>query len=528
MAQITIENLSFRYSLGNKNSLEKINLRINESEFIILCGKSGCGKTTLLRQLKPAIAPNGERDGKIYFNGTKLDETDLRTQSEKIGFVMQNPESQIVTDKVWHELAFALENLGMETAEIRLRVAEMASYFGIDDWFDKKTAELSGGQKQILNLAAVMAMHPDILILDEPTSRLDPIAGERFLETVNKINKDLGVTVILTEHRLENIFSFADRIVVMDNGKIIADGEPKKIGEIASNLPEFVKLSLPAAMKIFASTNEKGDAPVCVRDGRNWLGSQNIFCKKVERKSIVFSEKNSIELKNISFKYEKDSDDILHSMNLKIPQGCIFALLGGNGAGKSTLFKIILGIEKPYSGKIKINGNVAAMPQEVQTLFASRTVQDELSEMSQSSEEIKKAAELTQIENLLKNHPFDLSGGEQQRVAVAKLLLCERDIYFFDEPTKGMDAEFKKIFSNILSELKAKNKTVVIISHDIDFCAENAELCAMLFDRNISAVNTTDKFFDGNRFYTTAANKISKGFIDGAITEKDVIECIKK
>ena len=239
MAQITIENLSFRYSLGNKNSLEKINLRINEGEFIILCGKSGCGKTTLLRQLKPAIAPKGERDGEIYFNGTKLDETDLRTQSEKIGFVMQNPESQIVTDKVWHELAFALENLGMETAEIRLRVAEMASYFGIDDWFDKKTAELSGGQKQILNLAAVMAMHPDILILDEPTSRLDPIAGERFLETVNKINKDLGVTVILTEHRLENIFSFADRIVVMDNGKIIADGEPKKIGEIASNLPTF-------------------------------------------------------------------------------------------------------------------------------------------------------------------------------------------------------------------------------------------------------------------------------------------------
>ena len=343
MAQITIENLSFRYSLGNKNSLEKINLRINEGEFIILCGKSGCGKTTLLRQLKPAIAPKGERDGEIYFNGTKLDETDLRTHSEKIGFVMQNPESQIVTDKVWHELAFALENLGMETAEIRLRVAEMASYFGIDDWFDKKTAELSGGQKQILNLAAVMAMHPDILILDEPTSRLDPIAGERFLETVNKINKDLGVTVILTEHRLENIFSFADRIVVMDNGKIIADGEPKKIGEIASNLPEFVKLSLPAAMKIFASTNEKGEAPVCVRDGRNWLGSQNIFCKKVERKSIVFSEKNAIELKNISFKYEKDSDDILHSMNLKIPQGCIFALLGGNGAGKSTLFKIILG-----------------------------------------------------------------------------------------------------------------------------------------------------------------------------------------
>lgn len=528
MAQITIENLSFRYSLGNKNCLENINIKISEGEFVILCGKSGCGKTTLLRQLKPAIAPKGEREGRIYFNGAELDKTDLRTQSEKIGFVMQNPESQIVTDKVWHELAFGLENLGMKTAEIRLRVAEMASYFGIDDWFDKKTNELSGGQKQILNLAAVMAMHPDVLILDEPTSRLDPIAAERFLETVNKINKDLGVTVIITEHRLENIFSFADRIIVMDGGKIIADGVPKKIGEIANELPELVKLSLPTAMKIFSAANGKGEAPVCVRDGRNWLKNQNIFRKKVERKNKIFSERNAIELKNISFKYEKNSDDILSSLSLKFPQGCVFALLGGNGAGKSTLFKVIVGIEKPYSGKIKINGTIAAMPQEVQTLFASRTVQEELGEMSQDSEKIKKVAELTQIKNLLSCHPFDLSGGEQQRVAVAKLLLCERDIYFFDEPTKGMDAEFKKIFSEILSELKAKNKTAIIISHDIDFCVENAELCAMLFDKNISAVNTTDEFFDGNRFYTTAANKISKGIIDGAITDKDVIECLKK
>ncbi len=528
MAQITIENLSFRYSLGNENCLKKINLKINEGEFIVLCGQSGSGKTTLLRQLKPSLTPHGERSGKILFNGTELNKTNLLTQSEKIGFVMQNPESQIVTDKVWHELAFGLENLGMRTEEIRLRVAEMASYFGIEDWFDQKTNELSGGQKQIMNLASVMAMHPDVLILDEPTSRLDPIAAERFLETVNKINKDLGVTVIITEHRLENIFSFADRIVVMENGEIIADNEPKKIGEIAKALPEFVRLSLPSAMKIFSAVNESGEAPVCVRDGRKWLKNQNIFCKKIERNKKVFSEKNAIELKNVSFKYEKNSDDVLRSLNLKIPQGCVFALLGGNGAGKSTLFKVILGIEKPYSGKVKTNGNIAAMPQEVQTLFASRTVKEELYEMSHDDEKIKNIAVLTQITKLFDSHPFDISGGEQQRVALAKLLLCERGIYFFDEPTKGMDAEFKKIFSEILSELKAQNKTVVIISHDIDFCAENAELCAMLFDKNISSVNATDEFFDGNRFYTTAANKISKGFIDGAITDKDVIECLKK
>lgn len=528
MAQITIENLTFGYSLGEKDCLDKINLKINEGEFVILCGKSGSGKTTLLRQLKPAIAPKGRLDGKIYFNGIELHEIDDRTQAEKIGFVMQNPESQIVTDKVWHELAFGLENLGMKTADIRLRVAEMASYFGIDDWFDKKTNELSGGQKQILNLAAIMAMQPDVLILDEPTSRLDPIAAERFLETVNKINKDIGVTVIITEHRQENIFSFADRIVVMDSGKIIADNTPKKIGEIASELPEFVRLSLPTAMRLYSRTNSKGDSPISIRDGRNWIKKQELICKKAEEKNISFSKKNAIEMKNISFRYEKKSDDVLNSLSLKIPQGCVFALLGGNGVGKSTLFKIILGIEKPYCGKIKKDGTVAALPQEVQTLFTARTVKDELYEMSDDDEKVKKVAELTQIEQFFGSHPFDLSGGEQQRVGIAKLLLCERDIYLFDEPTKGMDAEFKEVFSSILNELKAQGKTIILISHDLDFCAENAELCAMLFDKNISAVNSAQKFFDGNRFYTTSANKISHGVIDGAVTEKDVIKCLKK
>lgn len=528
MAQITIENLTFRYSLGEENCLEKINLKITEGEFIVLCGRSGCGKTTLLRQLKPAIAPKGKRDGKIYFNDTALHENGNRIQAEKIGFVMQNPESQIVTDKVWHELAFGLENLGMKTDEIRLRVAEMASYFGLGEYFDQKTAELSGGQKQIMNLAAVMAMNPDVLILDEPTSRLDPIAAERFLETVNKINKDLGITVIISEHRLEEIFQFADRIIVMESGRIIADAPPSRIGKIVSELPEFVRLSLPTATRIFAATNCDGDSPVCIRDGRLWLKKQTIFHKNIDKKSDLFCKKNAIEIKNVSFRYKKNSDDVLSDLNLKIPHGCVFALLGGNGAGKSTLFKIILGIEKPYSGKVKFNGTIIGMPQEVQALFSCRSVREELEAMSDDKEKIKKVAELSEITKILGSHPFDISGGEQQRVAVAKILLCERDIYFFDEPTKGMDTEFKKIFSAVLSELKSQNKTVIIISHDLDFCAENAELCAMLFDKNISAINTTAEFFDGNRFYTTAANKISHGIIDGAVTEKDVIECLKK
>lgn len=528
MEQIKIENLSFTYSLADEPSLRGISLCVHEGEYVVACGKSGCGKTTLLRHLKPAIAPHGKKEGKIYFNGRELDTLDLRTQSQKIGFVMQDPESQIVTDKVWHELAFGLENLGLDTSEIRLRVAEMASYFGIDGWFDKKICELSGGQKQILNLASIMAMHPDVLVLDEPTSRLDPIAAERFLSTVSKINRELGVTVIITEHRLEDVFRHADRIAVLEDGRIIADEAPENIMKIIDRLPLFVRLSLPTSIRIFAQSGCAGNPPITVRDARRMLREQSLVCREPSKPVKRLSEKNAVEFKNVSFRYERNGADIIRSLNLKIPQNCVFAVLGGNGAGKTTLSKLAAGTEKPYSGKIKMNGSCAVMPQEVRTLFTSRRVEDELKSVCANDESVERTASLTQTKKLFDRHPFDLSGGEQQRLAVAKLLLCDRDIYFFDEPTKGMDAEFKVIFADILRDLIQHRKTVVLISHDIEFCAENADVCAMLFDGEISAVRDTRRFFCGNRFYTTAASKISRGFIDGAITDKDVIECLKK
>ena len=197
MAAYQIEALTFTYPLAKKKALDGVTFSVEDGEFLLLCGKSGCGKSTLLRQLKTVLAPHGKREGRVIYDGKPLDEVDFRTQSEKIGFVMQNPENQTVTDKVWHELAFGLESLGLDTGEIRLRVAEMASFFGIQTWFHKSVTELSGGQKQLLNLASVMAMHPDVLILDEPTSQLDPIAAAEFLDTVKKLNLETGVTVIL-------------------------------------------------------------------------------------------------------------------------------------------------------------------------------------------------------------------------------------------------------------------------------------------------------------------------------------------
>ena len=223
----TIRNLTFAYPEQEKHALSDLTLSVQPGEFLVLCGPSGCGKSTLLRQLKTVLAPHGRRSGEILFDGKNLDELRQREQAEKIGFVQQSPENQIVTDKVWHELAFGLESLGYDTLTIRRRVAEMASFFGIQTWFYKSVTELSGGQKQLLNLASVMVLQPKVLILDEPTSQLDPIAASDFLATLGKINRELGTTILLTEHRLEEAFSFASRVPSWIKERSFAPARPR-------------------------------------------------------------------------------------------------------------------------------------------------------------------------------------------------------------------------------------------------------------------------------------------------------------
>ena len=512
MAQIKIKNLTFRYPLEEKIALKNISLSIDEGEYVVLCGKSGCGKTTLLKHLKTVLAPKGKKEGEIIL------------QTDKIGFVMQDPENQIVTDKVWHELAFGLENMGLKSNEITVRMAEMATFFGIEEWIDKKTNELSGGQKQMLNLASIMAMHPEILILDEPTSQLDPVSAETFLTTLDRINKELGVTVIITEHRLEEIFPVADKVVVMDDGEIVAVLSPSEIGKL-----DIMKSSLPSAMRIYSEIR-KGDCPVTVREGRKWLreilDNQVEEIKKEEKKK---PDDFSVEIRDVFFRYSKNGEDILKDISLKIPEGEIFAITGGNGAGKSTLLKIIANTEVPYKGKVKIPKNlrIAALPQDVKLVFTEKTVELNLKKICSSYEKIKEVAELMGIENLLSKHPYDLSGGESQKAATAMLLLKSPDIMLFDEPTKGLDNDFKEEFAGILRLLKSKGKTIVMVSHDIEFLANHADYCAMVFDGKISSYSMAREFFLSNVFYTTYACRIARGIIKNALTCEDVIECLK-
>ena len=546
-----IRGLTFAYPDGNI-ALDNLSFSVGQGEFAALAGPSGCGKSTLLRRLKTVLAPHGKVSGEILFEGRPLDEVEAEEQSARIGFVMQNPDNQIVTDKVWHELAFGLESLGVDTQTIRARVAEMANFFGIQTWFYKNVNELSGGQKQLLNLASIMVMQPSVLILDEPTSQLDPIAAADFLATVGKINRELGTTVIITEHRLEEVLPMSDRVFVMDKGSLLCEGEPGEVGELLKTSGHSMFLSMPAPMRIYACVPNELDCPITVRDGRLWLDeyaeehdvNPDYECRGSEDSMRSEKELPALELEDVWFKYDKDLPDVLKGLSLKVYKGEFLAVLGGNGTGKTTALSVLTGINLPYRGKTMLEGEEAGkkrdrlfdgllgvLPQNPQALFVKKTVREDLEEMlisrhipkEEQEKKLRAVSTLCRLDELLCRHPYDLSGGEQQRAALAKVLLLEPRILLLDEPTKGLDAEFKQTFAEILERLLNKGVTVVMVSHDVEFCASHAHRCAMFFDGRIVAEDAPRKFFSGNSFYTTAANRMARHMIPGAVTSEDVI-----
>ena len=542
MAQFEIKELNFSYPTGAENrTLDGVNLHISRGEYVVVCGKSGSGKTTLLRHLKSVLSPHGKRTGQVLFNGIPLQQVSVHEQAAKIGYVMQNPDDQIVTDKVWHELAFGLESIGCDQKTMRARVAEMACYFGIQDWFHRDVAKLSGGQKQLLNLASIMAMQPEVLILDEPTSQLDPIAASDFLNTVRKINIELGTTVIITEHRMEDIFPHADRAIVMDGGKVIADDIPRNIGKQLWEQKNPMFSAMPTPVRVFYGSQGVGDCPLTVREGRTWLSRS--FPQQPRMQLLPdepTTEKGNaiaLSLQEVWFRYEKNVPDILRGVSAHIPEGSIYAIVGGNGAGKSTFLKAICGICRPYRGKVKVFGKpvdryksselfqgcLAMLPQDPRSLFVRKTVREDLEEMTKEDLQIQKIASVCQIAHLLDRHPYDLSGGEQQRAALAKVLLTNPKLLLLDEPTKGIDSFFKETFADILKELKKQGITIVMVSHDVEFCARYADLVSMFFDGQVLTTDTPRRFFGNNSFYTTAANRMSRHIFSMAVTAEDVI-----
>ena len=565
MELLSVRDLTFTYPKQRAMTgeagpaLEHVSFSVEEGEFIVLCGESGCGKTTLLKLLKRELSPHGEKSGEIFFHGIRQEELSEAEAACQIGYVLQNPENQIVTDKVWHELAFGLENMGIPTQVIRRRVAEMACFFGIDDWFRKKTTELSGGQKQLLNLASIMVMQPKLLILDEPTSQLDPIAASDFINTLQKINKDLGLTILMTEHRLEEVFPAADRVLVMDHGKLLLAEPPAQAGRDLKRIDQNHKMlcGLPSAVRIYHGLDaEEEGCPLTVREGRAFLEKnyENRIrslsgLKEKNGGSPVTDRPIAMRMKEVCFRYEKDSPDVLEGAALTLYEGEIISLLGGNGAGKTTLLSVIAGTNRPYHGKIEIFGKrigtykgnelyvrtLASLPQNPQTVFLKMTVREDYEEIGrvmgygkeELEREIQAMAELLGITHLLDHHPYDLSGGEQQKAAIGKVLLLKPRLLLLDEPTKGIDAWSKKQLGKLLNQLKAQGLTVLMVTHDVEFAAEVSDRCGLFFDHEITSLDTPDEFFGSNQYYTTAANRISRSLYDNAVTCDEVIALCK-
>lgn len=554
MGSFTIQDLSFTYPERDKPALSHVSMTIADGDFVVLCGRSGCGKSTLLRHLKTVLTPHGQREGAILFDGKPLQEADLRTQASQIGYVLQNPDNQIVTDKVWHELAFGLESLGFDTPTIRLRVAEMASFFGIEEWFLRDVSTLSGGQKQLLNLASIMAMQPGVLILDEPTSQLDPIAASEFLETVKKINRELGTTVIISEHRLDEIFPAADKAAVLDGGELLCYDTPARVGSRLGELQHPLFSAMPAPIRIFGAVEGGGDGcPLTVRDGRKWLAQrfpQEPKVRELPEAAPASAQEEVLRMKEVWFRYEKKSPDVLQGLSFAVHKGEWFSIVGGNGAGKTTALSLVSRANRPYRGKVFLLGReigkytdkelfshcLGVLPQNPQSLFVKKTVELDLLEIlsdqklpeEEKHRRVREMAELVEIQDLLPRHPYDISGGEQQRAALAKVLLLEPSVLLLDEPTKGIDSYFKAKLAGILQKLKARGVTIIMVSHDVEFCAQYADTCAMFFNGSVVSSGSTKEFFSGNSFYTTSANRMARKLFPGAVTSEDVIELCQK
>ena len=539
MDAITVKDLSFRYPQAKSDALVSVSFSVPQGAFVTLCGLSGSGKTTLLRQLKPALAPHGTHSGEILINGTAVESLSQREQAAEIGFVQQSPDNQIVTDKVWHELAFGLESLGVKQNEMRRRVAETASFFGIQSLFECGTSTLSGGQKQLLNLASVMVTQPSILLLDEPTAQLDPVAAADFLHCLQKINREFGTTVIIIEHRLEDVLPVSDRVLVMENGSLISDDTPENTGKNLRHQGSWLFMSLPAPMRVWHAVSEESEknCPVTVIQGKRWLEGRVRRHEPVVLFPEELSERGdaAVVLKGVSFRYEKNAPDVIKNLSLSVYRGELLTIMGGNGTGKSTLLSLIGGSRKPYCGKVSSNGELClTLPQNPQTLLNGKTVWETVNEpleglgldKKERESRVKSAIISCGLENLLDRHPFDLSGGEMQKAALAKLLLLRPAILLLDEPTKGLDAVSKAALALILKRLAEKGTAVVVVSHDVEFCAKYSRRCLMMFNGELVAEGSPREFFGSNSFYVTSAARMARGVIPDAVTAEDVIYCL--
>lgn len=476
MEAISIRDFSFAYPDGFKNALSCINMDIEEGAFCLLIGPSGSGKTTLCKCLCPPLFPVGDSGGTIELFG--YDQKFLSNQM-MVGFVQQDPDAQIVCDKVWREIAFGLENLGMEQSQMHRRVAEVATYFDLASIFNRECKELSGGQKQLLNIASVIAMNPKLLVLDEPTAQLDPISERCLVDVLMHINRAFGTTIVVATHSPES-FSHAATCAYE-----LTEGEIAEIATSSAVPASDVFDALPYYESEHARQDTNGVPPV-------------------------------VSIKDASFAYSKGQPDIIDALQLDVAKGEILSLVGANGSGKTTLLKMIAGVLKPQSGKVEnaLRDSQAYLPQNVKLLFSQDSVFEELMGWAKSAGysegDALDLAKAFGLESVLESNPLDLSFGQQQKLGIAKMLLCKPELLLFDEPTKGLDGESQLEIARILVDIANEGRTVFIASHDLAFASRISSKMALIFNGEIACMQDAKSFCEENIFYIPQVTQFSK------------------
>ena len=458
---LAYDDVTFRYPGSRGDVLSGVSMAVPAGAFALLVGGTGSGKSTLLSLAKPQIAPAGDRAGQVRVFGRPVDDLDGAAACE-VGYVFQDPDNQIVCDSVWHEMAFGLENLGTPQGEMRRRVAEASYFFGMGPWFHSDTDALTGGRKQLLALASTLVMQPRVLLLDEPTAQLDPIAARNFLHALFRVNRELGCTVVVATHEPELMADYATCAFELVDGAVRA----------VENLGRF---------KCEATLAERGalcdaNAPAAVSARGAW------------------------------FRYGRDDDWVLRGLDLEVRQGEVHALVGGNGCGKSTLLALIAGTRRAQRGEVRSAISAKAMlPQDPKALFAEERVDEELMEWAHiggyGADEVQAMMGELGLADRAGLHPYDLSGGQRQMLALGKLLLVHPRLLLLDEPTKGLDRTARERVAGMIEAARRDGVTVIVSTHDLAFVRRVADRVSLMFDGELACTETVGEFFRNNLFY---------------------------
>ena len=531
MGYIDVENLSYSYSIGGKNILSNVNLSIDKGDIVLIMGESGSGKSTLLRSLTGSIPHfyGGEISGRVLYEGKSLSDMTQRERASKIAMVFQSPESQIIMDKVHKEVAFSLENIAVPEATIRRRVFEALQFLKLLPLAYEDTEKLSGGEKHKVVLASVLAMKTDVIILDEPTSQLDPQSSEEFINLLKKINQELGKTIIIVEQKIDYIYDIADKIVILEKGSVEFIGSKKEFYNRGYEgfLPMYLKIARQFDFTDVSDIRDmRRQLELYLRDKKP---TNRMLCNSDITREVV------LEVSNMNVKI--DNKIILKDINLEFKQGKIYSILGENGAGKSTLLKAIMNLVK-YSGSIKfkdkklyklkpsqIAHNIGYVSQNPNDYISKDTVYDEVKFTLDNFgiEDVSKVDNILKelgIFNIRNKNPRDISEGEKERVAIASILIMDTEIILLDEPSKGLDYTSKKVLGYILKDLKEKGKTIIMVSHDIDYVAEYSDDIVLLLNGEIIDRGRTEDILREGIYYTSTVNRLC----NGAFTFKELCE----